>query len=376
MEAIEYKLLLISVTDLITFHFQGAVWLKIPKETLKDLIKTKLHKAGLKKGHADIVADVLAFADARGIHSHGAIRVEYYSERIAKGGINTNPNFTFEKTGPSAGVYHGDNGPGHVAAKLAMDEAIVIAKETGVAFVGVKRISHSGALSYFVQQAAKEGLIGISVCQADPMAVPFGGSEPYYGTNPIAFAAPSKDNEMITFDMATTVKAWGKILDARSKNESIPDNWAVDQHGEPTMDPFQVNGLLPIAGAKGFGLAMMVDILSGILLGLPFGNQVSTLYGDLSQGRNLGQLHIVIHPGFFTNSEIFKQNISQTMTDLSGMKPAPGFDQVTYPGQRSASREKESKQNGIEIVDEIYYYLTSNVIHSDKYGNKDPFASK
>lgn len=338
------------------------------------MIKTKLHKAGLNDRHADVVADVLVFADARGIHSHGAIRVEYYSERIAKGGINTHPNFTFEKTGPSTGVFHGDNGPGHVAAKQAMDEAISIAKETGVAFVGVKRISHSGALSYFVQQAAKEDLIGISVCQADPMAVPFGGSEPYYGTNPIAFAAPAKDNAMITFDMATTIKAWGKILDARAKNESIPDNWAVDQHGEPTIDPFQVKGLLPIAGAKGFGLAMMVDILSGVLLGLPFGNRVSTLYGNLSQGRNLGQLHIVINPAFFTDLETFKQNISRTMADLNGMKPAPGFHQVAYPGQGSASRERGSELNGIEIVDEIYNYLISDVIHSDKYDNKDPFA--
>ncbi|MDQ0221159.1 ureidoglycolate dehydrogenase [Peribacillus cavernae] len=348
--------------------------MNVTKEKLKDLIRTKLHNAGLSVEHADGVADVLVYADARGIHSHGAIRVEYYSERIAKGGINVNPDFSFEKTGPSAGLFNGDNGSGHVAAKKAMDEAIKMAKETGIAVVGVKRISHSGALSYFVQQAARVEMIGLSVCQADPMAVPFGGAEPYYGTNPIAFAAPGKDQKMITFDMATTVKAWGKVLDARSKNEPIPDNWAVDQHGEPTADPFQVNGLLPIAGAKGYGLAMMVDILSGILLGLPFGNRVSPLYGDLSKGRDLGQLHIVINPAFFTDLETFKQNISQTMADLNNITPAPGFEQVSYPGQGSALREIESEQNGIEIVDDVYNYLISDVIHSNKYGNKDPFA--
>lgn len=348
--------------------------MKVTKDELKSLIKTKLTKAGLSKEHAEDVADVLAFADAKGAHSHGAIRVEYYAERIAKGGINTNPEFEFKKTGPSTGIFHGDNATGHVVAKRAMKEAIKMAKESGLAMIGVKKISHSGALAYFVQQAAREDLIGISVCQADPMAVPFGGSKPYYGTNPIAFSAPAINGKMITFDMATTEKAWGKILDARSKNEPISDTWAVDKNGDPTVDPFNVGGLLPIAGAKGFGLAMMVDILSGILLGLPFGSRVTPLYGDLSQNRDLGQLHIVINPAFFTDLDTFKVNIQQTMVDLNNMKPAPGFEAVLYPGQGSETRTVESEKHGINIVDEVYEYLISDTIHNGKYHNYDPLA--
>ncbi|RDU38228.1 ureidoglycolate dehydrogenase [Neobacillus piezotolerans] len=348
--------------------------MRLSKEQLKNLISTKLQKAGLTEEHAAVVADVLAHADARGVHSHGAMRVEYYAERIAKGGINNNPDFTFEKTGPCTAVFDGDNGAGHVAAKVAMDEAIKMAKENGVAVVGVRRIGHSGALSYFVQQAVNENLIGISVCQSDPMVVPFGGSEPYYGTNPIAFAAPGKDGKHITFDMATTVQAWGKILHARSKNEPIPDTWAVDSNGEPTTDPFKVNALLPIAGPKGYGLMMMVDVLSGILLGLPFGNKVSSMYHDLTEYRNLGQLHIVINPEFFTNLHAFQEGIATTMKDLNSIKPAPGFDQVSYPGQRSAEREKKYEEDGIEIVDHIYEYLKSDVVHNNAYDNKSPFA--
>ncbi|MFC7392973.1 ureidoglycolate dehydrogenase [Scopulibacillus cellulosilyticus] len=348
--------------------------MRIQKEELKEIMKTKLHKAGLIERHAEMVADVLVHADARGIHSHGAMRVEYYAERIAKGGINTKPNFKFEKTGPCTATFDGDNGAGHVAAKLAMDEAIKIAKENGIAAVGVRRISHSGALSYFVQQAASEKLVGISVCQSDPMVVPYGGAEPYYGTNPIAFAAPGNDDKFIQFDMATTVQAWGKILHARSKNEKIPDTWAVDENGEPTTDPFDVKALLPIAGPKGYGLMMMVDILSGILLGLPFGSKVSSMYHDLSEYRNLGQLHIVINPAFFTGLSGFMSGISQTMEDLNNIKPAPGFDKVSYPGQRSAEREKEYQENGIEIVDDVYEYLISDTIHNNAYDQKDPFA--
>ncbi len=348
--------------------------MKVTKEKLKDLISTKLHKAGLTEEHANGVADVLVHADARGVHSHGAMRVEYYAERIAKGGINNEPNFKFEKTGPCTAVFDGDNGVGHVAAKLAMDEAIKMAKENGIAVVGVKKISHSGALSYFVGQAAHENLIGISVCQSDPMVVPFGGAAPYYGTNPIAFAAPGKDGDQITFDMATTVQAWGKVLHARSKNEPIPETWAVDSNGEPTTDPFKVNALLPIAGPKGYGLMMMVDVLSGILLGLPFGGKVSSMYHDLTEYRNLGQLHIVINPDFFTTLSAFQEGISTTMQDLNNIKPAPGYDKVYYPGQRSAERVKKYEENGIEIVDDIYEYLTSDVIHNNAYDHKNPFA--
>ncbi len=348
--------------------------MRIKKEELYKLIKNKLQKAGLIEEHAGIVAEVLVHADLRGIHSHGAMRVEYYAERIYKGGTNKNPNFTFEKTGPCSAIFDGDNGAGHVAAKLAMDNGILMAKESGIAVIGVRKIGHSGSISYFVKQAASEDLIGISMCQSDPMVVPYGGKEVYYGTNPIAFAAKGLNDDMLTFDMATTVQAWGKILHARSRNESIPDNWAVDKEGNKTTDPFLVNALLPIAGPKGYGLMMMVDILSGILLGLPFGNSVSSMYNDLTSGRNLGQLHIVINPSFFTDLQTFKANISKTIGDLNNIKPSPGFSKVFYPGERSKLQEEEYIKNGIEIVDDVYNYLISDVIHEDKFGNKDPFA--
>lgn len=346
----------------------------VTRDELENLIVTKLNKAGLKKEHANDVAKTLSFADSRGIHSHGAIRTEYYSERIAKGGINTTPKFSFNQTGESVGVFNGDNGMGHVAAKKSMDKAINVAKKTGVAVIGVKNISHSGTLSFYTQHAAEENLIGISTCQADPMAVPFGGSEPYYGTNPLSFSAPALNKEMIVFDMATTVKAWGKILEARSNEENIPNSWAVDRNGSPTTDPFKVRGLSPMSGAKGYGLAMMVDILSGILLGLPFGNRVSALYGNLSEGRDLGQLHIVINPEYFTDLERFKENVSITMSDLNKMKPAKGFEQVFYPGQRSMKKENESEKKGINLNEAVYDYLKSEVVHNNKYSNQTPFG--
>nr|WP_318382603.1 ureidoglycolate dehydrogenase [uncultured Enterobacter sp.] len=348
--------------------------MKVSRETLHQLIENKLTKAGLTGEHAATVAEVLAFADARGIHSHGAVRVEYYAERISKGGTNRHPEFIFETTGPCSMVLHADNAAGQVAAKMGMERAIEIAQENGVAVVGIRQMGHSGAISYFVQQAAKAGMIGISMCQSDPMVVPFGGAEIYYGTNPLAFAAPGENGDIMTFDMATTVQAWGKILDARSRNESIPDSWAVDKHGAPTTDPFAVHALLPAAGPKGYGLMMMIDVLSGVLLGLPFGKQVSSMYDDLSAGRNLGQLHIVINPEFFSSSALFRQHISQTMQELNAVPPAPGFKQVYYPGQNLDLYEQASVQNGIEIVDDIYAYLIADDLYQRSYETKNPFA--
>ncbi len=332
--------------------------MRVQEADLHDLARRRFAAAGLSEEHAGMVADVLVFADAYGVHSHGVMRTEYYVQRISRGGINARPQLSLEQTGPSTATFHGDNGAGHVAARLAMDEAIRMARDSGVAVVGVSRMSHSGALSYFTRQAAAQDLVAVSVCQSDPMVVPFGGAEPYYGTNPLAFAAPGED-DVLSFDMATTVKAWGQILQARTVGRDIPEGWAVTSDGSPSTDPHEVAALLPSAGAKGYGLAMMVDVVSGVLLGLPFGKRVSSMYEDLRSGRDLGQLHVVVDPARFTDLAEFKKNIGVTMRELSGATPAPGFDRVLYPGQDRKLVHEEYRRDGIEIADDVYDYLVA-----------------
>ena len=335
----------------------------VESNRLRQLMKDKLLKAGLPEEQADKTADLLIFADERGVHSHGAVRMQYYSERTLKGGYNLKPNLSFEKTGPASGIYHGDNALGHYVSYQAMKKAIELAKTSGIGVVGVKEMGHSGAIGYYVRQAALEGMVALTVCQSDPMVVPFGGTEPYFGTNPIAFSAPRKDGSPILFDMATTVQAWGKILDARSKNKSIPDSWAVDKNGAPTTDPFKVNALLPMAGPKGYGLMMMVDILSGSLLGLPFGKHVTSMYKDLSEYRRLGQLHLVINPEYFGGKKRFLEKISQMVEELHDNPPAEGFDKVYYPGEIQIDVMKQYKKTGIPVTKEILDYLESDKIY-------------
>lgn len=250
-----------------------------------------------------------------------------------------------------------------------------MAKESGVAVIGVSKCGHTGTLSYYLRKIAEAGLVGIAMTQSDPMAVPFGGAEVYYGTNPIGFGAPSSTETPLIFDMATTVQAWGKILDARSKGKEIPSDWAVDEKGAPTTDPKSVRGLMPIAGPKGYGLMMMVDILSGVLLNLPFGKHVSSMYHDLHSGRNLGQLYIILDPARFGNAERFKADITQTMEELNAVKPAEGYTSVRYPGQGSNQRYEKNRVNGVEIPESIVSYLQSDVIHTDAFEGLGTFAN-
>ena len=339
--------------------------MKLSREELKGLMKDKLMQAGLHADDAETTAEILTWAHERGYYSHGAVRVEYYSERIAKGGITVEPNMTWKETGPCSGILDGDNGIGFTVAKVGMEKAIEMAKKNGIAVVGMANLSHSGSIGYYTEMAADEGLLAISFCQSDPMAVPYGGAEPYYGTNPMSFAAPTADERKVVFDMATTVQAWGKILDKRSKHEEIPADWAVDE----------VNALNPIAGAKGYGLMMLVDVFSGILLGVPFGGHVSSMYHDLSEGRRLGQMHIVIDPERFVGAEAFKKAMSQCLDELDAMKPAPGFDKVNFPGERAKNTmEKAYATGGLDVADELVEYLKGEPVHFNRYDHKNRFA--
>ncbi|MBO1198741.1 ureidoglycolate dehydrogenase [Staphylococcus simiae] len=335
----------------------------VEHDRLRNLFKSKMMAAGMPEEQAAKVADLMIFADSRGIHSHGSVRMQYYAERAARGGFNLTPQFQVEQTGPSTATFFGDNAAGHLVAYKAMDKAIDMAKDTGLGVVGIKEMAHSGAIGYFALQAAQQGMVALTVCQSDPMVVPFGGTQPYFGTNPIAFAAPRANGEPILFDMATTVQAWGKILDARSKNKEIPDTWAVDHTGEPTTNPHDVGALLPVAGPKGYGLMMMVDILAGSLLGLPFGKHVSSMYQDLSEYRRLGQFHLVINPSYFGNQETFLEQVAQMVDELHDIPPAQGFDQVYYPGEIQEDVKKKYQDTGIPVAASIYDYLVSDQVY-------------
>jgi ureidoglycolate dehydrogenase (NAD+) len=320
----------------------------------------KLTQVGVNETHAETTVNVLIHANLRGVDSHGVMRLEHYVNKIKCGGINPRPDMKVQETGPVTAIVDGDDGLGHVVAERAMACAIEIAQKNGVGMVSAINSSHCGALSYFVDMAARNHLIGIAMTNTDKMVVPYGGSEAFFGTNPIAFAFPAKDNPPIVLDMATSSVAYGKILDARILGKPIPADWGVDDTGRPTTDPNQIAALLPFGGPKGYGLSMVVDILSGILTGSPFGPYVPQMYAkDLTITRKLGHLVLAINPAKFTIVDSFLQNMDQMIKDLHQMKPAPGFQEVLLPGEPEMMKELERRRSGIPIPEEIYQFLCS-----------------
>ncbi|MFG6147735.1 ureidoglycolate dehydrogenase [Halobacillus sp. B23F22_1] len=331
----------------------------VNEKELKSLVVTKLSEANVSQEHAEVVADVLVHADLRGVSSHGVLRTEHYVKRMTQGGMNANPRFDATKKGSSALMYDGDNGMGHVITKNAMDEAIKLSKENGIGIVGIVNSSHCGALSYFAQQAADQETISMIMTHTDSAVVPFGGAEPFFGTNPIAYGFPASQHRPVILDMATSNVALGKVLHARETGDSIPDNWGVDEKGNPVTDPNLVKYLLPSGGPKGYGLGLVVDVLTGILTGGAFGPNISTMYGDYKKNRELSHMIVTIDPGLFIDKNEFLNNMDQMIDDLHDVKPAEGFSSVLVPGEPEQLKEEKYKAEGIPIPQSIYDYLNS-----------------
>ncbi|SDC83438.1 ureidoglycolate dehydrogenase (NAD+) [Terribacillus halophilus] len=337
-------------------------------EKVKKLASRKLKDAGLNDDHAEKVAEVLIHADLRNVNSHGVLRTKHYVDRLKAGGINPDAQTSFNMTGPVTGIVNGDDGFGHVVGDTAIKHAIDMARQNGVGMVTVINSSHCGALSYFVQKAAEANLIGIAMTHTDKVVVPFGGSSPFFGTNPIAYGVPAKNNKPFILDMATSNVALGKVLQAREEGKDIPSGWGVDENGAPVTDPNKVVSLSPFGGPKGYGLAVIVDIFSGLLAGAAFGPHISKMYDDLDQKRKLGHYFCVINPSFFTDADTFLKQMDTMMDEIKQVPPAPGVKRVFVPGEIEQIHEENNKRNGIRIASSVYEYLTGE-IENESYTN-------
>ncbi|MFC0470914.1 ureidoglycolate dehydrogenase [Halalkalibacter kiskunsagensis] len=331
----------------------------VSREELAELVVKKLEKAGINTEHAGVVADVLVHANLRGVNSHGVLRTEHYVKRLSEGGLNPSPKFSVKDTGPCTAIFDGDDGLGHVVSKEAMDYAMKLAEKNGIGMVAVVNSSHCGALSYFVEQAAKNNMIGMALTHTDKVVVPFGGSKPFFGTNPIAYGFPTKNKKPIILDMATSNVAFGKVLHARESGQDIPDSWGVDGEGKPTTDPHSVEALLPFAGPKGYGLAMVIDIFSGLLTGSAFGPHITEMYGEYDKKRKLGHMVCAYNVSAFTDKASFLENMDQMIDELHQAPTAPGFNSVMVPGEPEQLNEEDRLANGIPLTKSVYDYLAN-----------------
>ena len=236
---------------------------------LMQKVYDKFKAAGVSNEQASIVTDLLIYADLRGIHSHGVLRVEHYIERIKAGGINLNSKFNIEEKRPSFALMDADGGFGHVATQYAMEWALETVEKQGIALIGIKNNSHAGALGYYNKMAIHQNKVSLIMVNTDPCVIPFGGKRSFFGTNPISYGFPGK-KDFILGDMATSEVSLGRIFTARENNETVPMHWGVDENGNPSSNPHEIKYVVPFGGVKGYLIMTMVEAFTGLLIGYLF----------------------------------------------------------------------------------------------------------
>lgn len=324
----------------------------VTPSNIESYIKTVLLTIGLPKNDCEIVSSLITQADMIGSDAHGIFRLPQYVKRLLNGGINKEPNITIEKEKSSMALINGDNGMGHLIMEKAANIAVEKAKKNGVAWVGANSSNHAGPASLYARIPLKANMIGIYVAVGSANHVPpWGGIDMLLSTNPIAITIPSNERPPIVLDMATTVAAYGKVKEKLQRNEEMPQGWMIDADGNPLTDPSKSSEgfLLPIGGAKGYGLALMFGILAGTLNGAAFGKAVVDFNADASSFTNTGHFVIALDVAAFVDPKIFKKNIDDVWDQMKASRLLPGFDKIRLPGERSFEVCQDRQKNGIPI---------------------------
>ncbi|MEK6208029.1 MAG: Ldh family oxidoreductase [Chloroflexota bacterium] len=335
-----------------------------PPEQLFEFSVRVFRHLGVPEADARTAATVLQSADLRGIDSHGVARLHSYFDMLRLGRIDPKPNITIVRESPSTATVDGGNGLGLVvgpkANAIAMEKALAV----GSGWVSVRNTNHYGIAGYYVLQALERDLIGWSMTNTTKIVAPLWGAERMLGTNPIAIAFPGLEEPPIVIDMATSAAAYGKIEIAKRAGKSIPAGWAIDRNGAPTTDPnAMIDGgaQLPLGstrdggGHKGYGLAVMVDVLCAVLSGANWGPFAPpfALQQEMptrSVGKGIGHFFGALRIDAFIEKDEFKRQIDDMIRTLRKTRPAPGTNGPLIPGDPEREAEATRRRDGIPLV--------------------------
>ena len=303
--------------------------------------------AGLDQASAEVVADSLVEADRLGLPSHGCMLTDMYVKRLRAGSVSAEKLPTVVSDHGATVVLDGRHGFGVLSADFAMDMAVSKAREFGVGVVSVRHAFHFGAARRFAVAAAARRCIGIAMCNTRPLMPAPGGAERVVGNNPIAIAVPTSHETPLVLDMATSEAAMGKIRMAAKKGDAIPASWAVKADGSPTTDPNEaIEGmLLPTAGPKGFGLALSIDLLCGILSGGAMGAEVKPLYGSADVPYDCSHVLIAINVAHFGDAASAGDRVAVFANAIREGAKAPGVNRLFTPGEPEWQRRKDRGDN-------------------------------
>ncbi|MCD4672177.1 MAG: Ldh family oxidoreductase [Anaerolineaceae bacterium] len=331
-------------------------------EDLYDYVVRFFEHLQVPSEDAKIAADVLLLADLRGVNSHGIIRLHtYYGGRLVNGRIDIQSPIKTLRESPVTLALDGGNGLGQVVAHQAMQRCLEKAEKAGAALVTVRNSNHYGIAGYYAMMALPHDMIGISLTNSQPFMVPTYGRKALIGTNPIAVAVPAGKERPYVLDMATTIVPLGKIVVHSKAQEDIPEGWGIDRDGRISTDPNAVidgGALLPLGGSdlmrgyKGYGLSLLVDILSGVLSGAAFADTVGRP-NDSNPGSNVGHFFAAIKIEALRDLMGFKADMDQIIRLLKDSPKAEGQERIYIHGEKEFERAESGRKHGIPLMETV-----------------------
>lgn len=324
--------------------------MRVTPKSLEEYVAEILTKHSVPQHDAETIANSLVEADLRGISSHGVARLKAYIERVRAGLMEAVSNIQVLKRNPSTLLLDGGNGFGAIGAIRATSEAIYMAKTTGVGLSLVRNTNHFGIAAYYINKIAEEKLIGVAISNTPPAMSPVGGKKAKVGTNPLAIAVPALSYDPVILDMATSVVAKGKIRLAAKKGESIPRGWALDENGEETIDPQAAlaGSLVGVGGYKGVGLSLMIELLTGVLTGGAWAEQlleVTNLKGPSGTSFAI----CALNPEQFVGTEAYLQRVDSVIESWHSTPAVNANEKVFVPGELEFGRRHEALVSGIVL---------------------------
>jgi LDH2 family malate/lactate/ureidoglycolate dehydrogenase len=330
------------------FHNLAETNRRISPDRLCDFVSRVYRSEGVPEQDARFVADTLVQADLWGHQSHGVLRLGWYYARLRSGAMKpvTAPETVVD--GGAVAVIDGRDGIGQIVAKYATEEAVRRAKKHGVGVVSVRNSNHFGTCMYYTGMGARQGCITLLTTNAGPNMAPWGGLKKMIGTNPWSVSAPAGRFPPLIMDVANSGVARGKIYLAQQRHEPIPDTWAIDAAGHPTTDPrTALEGLiLPMAGHKGYAIGVIVDMLSGVLSGSAFLDDVHGPYDPVNRS-GAGHFFVAFNVEAFQPCAQFDARMEEYIERLKAVPVAPGHEGVFYPGEIESRNDAKHRKEGL-----------------------------
>lgn len=306
-------------------------------------------KTGVSEQHARETAAVLVDANLKGVDTHGIYLCNLYARRLQKKLMNPRPEFRFEKKRAGIGILDADFSMGQPATMEAARRAVELARDAGVGIVSVKNSNHFGTASYYAEYMAGQDCIGLVMSDGECDVIPYGGKEKFLGTDPICCCVPSSRRPWYCMDMATSEVAFGKVRAAAEAGGTIPSNWAVDREGKPVTDARKAYAVVPMSGAKGYALGLMIEILSSRLGGMPYGPHIVRKFDDWDNRAFMGHYVQAIDIEAFCPAAEFKQRMDELIRDLKSQPRAPGVAEILIPGEPEWKTRQAREQAGCPI---------------------------